>query len=137
MVKTPYFEDYRVGMMRETLGRTITEADIVTPAGQTGNFFPHHVDAEWSKGSEFGQRVAHGTLILSVGAGMTANEMNPVSCSYGYDRVRFTGGDKRDYPRRASHGLGVERLEVLNQREQIVLACEHLSPVERTTSVQD
>ena len=119
MVKTTYFEEYEVGTSRETLGRTITESDIVTHAGQTGDFFPHHVDAEWSKSNEFGQRIAHGTLILSIGAGMTATEINPVSFSYGYDRVRFirpvfigdtihvrlTVKDKRDYPRRTTHGV--------------------------------
>ena len=105
------------------------------------------MDAEWSKTNEFGQRIAHGTLILSIGAGMTATEINPVSFSYGYDRVRFirpvfigdtihvrlTVKDKRDYPRRASHGLLVDLLEVFNQDNQIVLACEHLSLVERKT----
>ncbi len=147
MVKTTYFEQYQIGTARETLGRTITESDIVTHAGQTGDFFPHHMDAEWSKTNEFGQRIAHGTLILSIGAGMTATEINPVSFSYGYDRVRFirpvfigdtihvrlTVKDKRDYPRRASHGLLVDLLEVFNQDNQIVLACEHLSLVERKT----
>ncbi len=42
-----YFEDYQVGFTRKTMGRTITEADIVIHAGQTGDFFPHHMDAEW------------------------------------------------------------------------------------------
>ena len=45
MVKTTYFEEYKLGASRQTLGRTITESDIVTHAGQTGDFFPHHVDA--------------------------------------------------------------------------------------------
>ena len=42
-----YFEDYQEGDFRETIGRTITETDIVMHAGQTGDFFPHHMDAEW------------------------------------------------------------------------------------------
>ena len=149
MVKTTYFEEYEIGAARVTLGRTMTEADIVAHAGQTGDFFPHHVDAEWSKRNAFGQRIAHGTLILSVGAGMMAGEINPVAFSYGYDRVRFvrpvcigdtihvrlTVSDKREYPRRASHGLVVERLEVVNQHGQVVLACEHLLLVERKAGV--
>ena len=40
MIKTTYFEDYEIGSSRETFGRTITEADIVLHAGQTGDFFP-------------------------------------------------------------------------------------------------
>ena len=76
MIKTTYFEEYEIGASRETFGRTITEADIVLHAGQTGDFFPHHMDAEWVKTQEFKERIAHGTLILSVGIGMTANEIN-------------------------------------------------------------
>jgi len=44
--KDKWFEDYVVGEFRQTLGRTITESDIVIHAGQTGDYFPHHMDAE-------------------------------------------------------------------------------------------
>jgi len=54
-----YFEDYEVGSSRTSTGRTITEADIVTHAGQTGDFYPHHMDAEWCKTQPFGARMAH------------------------------------------------------------------------------
>ena len=40
-----HFEDYRVGDVRQSGGRTITEADIVIHAGHSGDFFPHHMDA--------------------------------------------------------------------------------------------
>src|SRR6185436_9412425 len=89
MIKSQFFEDYQAGATRETLGRTITETDIVTHAGQTGDYFPHHMDAEWCKTQPFGQRIAHGTLIFSVAVGMTAGEVNPEAFSYGYDRLRF------------------------------------------------
>ena len=43
-----FFEDYVVGAVRQTLGRTITEADIVFHAGHSGDFFPHAgVDESW------------------------------------------------------------------------------------------
>jgi acyl dehydratase len=89
MIEEQYFEYYAVDAVRETLGRTITEADIVLHAGQTGDFYPHHMDAEWSKTQEFGQRIAHGTLIFSVAVGWTAAAVNPLAFSYGYDRLRF------------------------------------------------
>ena len=41
-----HFEEYEIGETRTTLGRTITEADVVLHAGQTGDFYPHHIDAE-------------------------------------------------------------------------------------------
>ena len=140
MIEERYFEDYSVGDSRETLGRTITETDVVLHAGQTGDFYPHHMDAEWCKTQDFGQRIAHGTLIFSVGIGMTAATINPLAFSYGYDRLRFikpvfigdtirvrvTIKDKRDHPKRTDHGVVVEGVEVINQRNETVLACEHL-----------
>jgi len=148
MIKTTYFEEYEIGTSRETFGRTITEADIVIHAGQTGDFFPHHMDAEWVKTQEFKRRIAHGTLILSIAIGMTANEINPVSFSYGYDRIRFirpvfigdtitvkaTIAEKRDYEKRPEQGFLIEQVEVFNQDDKIVLACQHLYLVQRKDS---
>jgi acyl dehydratase len=51
-------------------GRTVTEADVVAFAGLTGDFHPQHVDAEWAAQSPFGERIAHGLLVLSMAAGM-------------------------------------------------------------------
>jgi acyl dehydratase len=143
-----YFEDYLVGTLRTSTGRTITEADIVLHAGQTGDFYPHHMDAEWCKTQDFKQRIAHGTLIFSVGVGQTAGEINSAAFSYGYDRLRFirpvfigdtitsrcTVKEKRDDPKRPSSGIVVELIEVLNQRKETVLAAEHLLLVQRRTS---
>ena len=72
-----YFEDFKIGESRRSTGRTITEADIVLHAGQTGDFFPHHMDAEWCATQPFGQRMAHGTLIIAVAVGMLSDEINP------------------------------------------------------------
>jgi acyl dehydratase len=144
MIEERYFEEYELGAERRTLGRTITETDIVLHAGQTGDFYPHHMDAEWCKTQEFGQRVAHGTLIFSVAVGMTAGAVNTVAFSYGYDRLRFikpvfigdtisarvTIAEKRGH-KRPDHGIVVERLEVVNQHGKTVLACDHLLLVRR------
>jgi acyl dehydratase len=135
-----YYEDCVVDSVRETLGRTITEADIVLHAGQTGDFYPHHMDAEWCRTQPFGRRIAHGTLIFSVAVGLTAAVVNPVAMTYGYERLRFLKpvfiGDtirvrvrikeKRDHPKRADHGIVVELCEVFNQSGELVLVCEHL-----------
>ena len=53
MTKTEYYEDYVVGSQRETSGRTITEADFVVHAGHSGDYFPHHVDAEFARTTPF------------------------------------------------------------------------------------
>lgn len=65
-----WFEEFTEGMSIETRGRTITEADLVNFAGVSGDFNPLHTDAEYARNSEFGQRVAHGTLIFSVATGL-------------------------------------------------------------------
>jgi acyl dehydratase len=145
MIVEQFFEDYVVGFSRRSLGRTITEADVVIHAGQTGDFFPHHMDAEWCATQEFKQRIAHGTLVFSVGIGMTASTINPRAMSYGYDRLRLvkpvfigdtitvcaTISEKRDHPKRRVSGIVTEAIEIINQRGEIVLVCEHLYLVER------
>jgi acyl dehydratase len=145
MEQTTYFEDYEIGQSRLTFGRTITETDFVVHAGHTGDFFPHHMDAEFMKSTPFGQRIAHGTLVFSIGIGLTATVINPVAFSYGYDRLRFVRpvfiGDtirtrttivrKEDDPKRNDAGRVFERCEVINQREEVVLAVEHIYIVER------
>ncbi|EBY7415999.1 dehydratase, partial [Salmonella enterica subsp. enterica serovar Alachua] len=64
-----YFEDYELEAQRITYGRTITETDFVVHAGHTGDFFPHHMDAEFAKTLPGGQRIAHGTMIFAIGVG--------------------------------------------------------------------
>ena len=78
-----------IGEERQTYGRTITETDFVVHAGHTGDFFPHHMDAEHMKESEWGQRIAHGTMTFAIGIGLTASEINPLAFTYGYERLRF------------------------------------------------
>ena len=140
-VEERWFEDHAVGESRTTLGRTITEADIVLHAGQTGDFFPHHMDAEWMATQPAGQRIAHGTLILAVAVGMTATDINPQSMSYGYDRIRFIGpvfiGDTitvtaeitamSDHRKKPDElGYVHELVTVTNQRGETVLVLTHL-----------
>jgi len=65
-----YFDEFQPGFQIITAGRTITESDIVRFAGLSGDYNQIHVDAEYSKASLAGQRVAHGLLILSVASGL-------------------------------------------------------------------
>lgn len=65
-----YFEEFEVGQRVTSAARTVTEADIVTFAGLSGDYNQIHTDAEFSKGTSFGQRVAHGLLGLSIASGL-------------------------------------------------------------------
>jgi len=71
-VRGLYFEEYQVGQRIITTGRTVTESDIVSFAGISGDFTQIHTDAEYSKGTPFGQRVAHGLLGMAIGSGLAA-----------------------------------------------------------------
>lgn len=141
-----WFEDYEVGETRSCGSRTITETDIVLHAGQTGDFFPHHMDAHWCATQPIGQRIAHGTLVISVSVGLTAADINPQSMSYGYDRIRFiapvfigdtisvtaTITEKTEHPKRPQqHGFMSELVTVTNQRDETVLVLTHLYLVNR------
>ena len=65
-----YFEEFSVGQRIATVGRTVTEGDIMTFAGLTGDYNQIHTDAEFSKGTQIGQRIAHGILGLSIASGL-------------------------------------------------------------------
>ena len=65
-----YFEEFEVGTKVISDGRTIAESDIFTFAGLSGDLNTIHTDAEYSKTTPFGQRVAHGLLGLSIASGL-------------------------------------------------------------------
>jgi acyl dehydratase len=65
-----FFDDVEVGQQWESLGRTITEADIVNFAGVSGDFNPIHVDHEFAKTTLFRRPIAHGLLVFSIGSGL-------------------------------------------------------------------
>lgn len=65
-----YFDEFKVGQRIVTAGRTITEADVVNFAGLSGDFNQIHTDAVYSQNGPFGQRIAHGLLVLAVANGL-------------------------------------------------------------------
>jgi acyl dehydratase len=106
-----FFEDFSVGEKIETRGRTITEADIVNFAAFSGDWYPLHVDCEFAKETPFGERIAHGLLVLSATSGLMPLTDMAIQAFYGMDRVRFTA------PTRIGDTLHVE-LEVLEKRDK-------------------
>jgi 3-hydroxybutyryl-CoA dehydratase len=65
-----FFDEVQVGQEWESLGRTVTESDIVNFAGLSGDFNPIHMDHEFSKQTVFRKPIAHGLLILAMGSGL-------------------------------------------------------------------
>jgi acyl dehydratase len=65
-----WFEEFTVGQHFVTSARTLTETDIVSFAGLSGDYNQIHTDSEFASRTPFGQRVAHGLLVLSIASGL-------------------------------------------------------------------
>ena len=144
-----WFEDYRSARSGTApVAPSPRPTSCFTP-GQTGDFFPHHMDAEWAATQPIGQRIAHGTLILSIAVGMTAGDINPQSMSYGYDRIRFIKpvvigdtitvaaeiAEKTDHPRQPERfGFLHEAVTATNQRDETVLVLTHVYLVNKRSA---
>jgi acyl dehydratase len=133
-----YFEDCRVGERGVSPGRTITETDVVFFAAFTGDWLPIHTDVEYAKKSVFGERIAHGMLVLTVGSGLLLRQGDhgllpkATLALYAIDKVRFVAptklGDTLHTESEVmqmteldrSRGLIVIRGDIKNQRDETV-----------------
>ncbi len=90
-----YYEDYHPGERFSSPGRTITETDLILFSGMTGDWHMMHTNMEYARKSRFGERIAHGMLILSIGTALLFrlgdNVLFPKSfiAFYGIDKLRF------------------------------------------------
>jgi oxepin-CoA hydrolase/3-oxo-5,6-dehydrosuberyl-CoA semialdehyde dehydrogenase len=85
-----FFDEIQVGDTLITHRRTITESDIVSFAGISGDFFYAHMDDIAARESIFEKRVAHGYFVLSAAAGLFVDPApGPVLANYGLDNLRF------------------------------------------------
>lgn len=128
-----YYDELDVGDKREFTGLTITETHVVNFAGVTGDHFGLHLDAEYAKGTPFKQRIAHGLLVLSCGAGLIPLLPGRVVAFLGMEEVRFLApcffGDtihpvmevlaKKD---KAPGGVVTIKEDILNQRDEVVIS---------------
>jgi acyl dehydratase len=141
-----YFEDFELGQEFETHSRTITEADVMTFAGLSGDFHPLHTDEEFAKKTMFGGRIAHGLLGLSIASGLI-NQMgmgeNTVLAFLGLTwsfkgalkfgdtiTVRQRVAEKRATSK-PDRGILRMAISVLNQRGEIVQEGEHTLMIRR------
>ena len=84
-----YFEQFEIGETWKSRGRTITETDLVMFSALTGDYYPLHTDIEYAKQTPFGQRIAHGMLVLSFATGLTKMDPDIIVANYGIDKLRF------------------------------------------------
>jgi 3-hydroxybutyryl-CoA dehydratase len=127
------FEELEEGARFTTRGRTITESDVVAFAAQTGDWHPQHSDAEWAASSQFGERIAHGMLVLSYAIGLVEFDPSrvlalrrvadavfkrPVRLG---DTIRVRGSVESCAPVSDAAGLVTLGMRVVNQRDELVM----------------
>jgi acyl dehydratase len=129
-----FFEEIAVGEEYESPGRTVTETDIVIFAGLSGDYNVLHTDAEFMKASIFGERIAHGLLVLAIQSGLLGRAMRPYAI-LAFDGIRWKfkgpikiGDTIRVWARVAGkretskpdRGLVTLERKVMNQRNEVV-----------------
>jgi 3-hydroxybutyryl-CoA dehydratase len=130
-----YFEEFQIGHTVVTAGRTITEGDVVRFAGLSGDFNQIHTDAEYAAGEMFGQRIAHGLLVLSIATGLAVQTgiiegtvMAFRELDWKFSRPVMLGDtvhaeieveETKPLPRLGG-GNVVMKVSVLNQRDEVV-----------------
>ena len=143
-----WFEDFEMGRERFSPGRTITEADLVAFSGLTGDYSQVHTDEEFCKKTEFGTRIAHGLLGLSIAQGLmwrTNYTQGTGVASLGWDkwafklpikmgdtvRVRWKLTSKRDSGSKPNMGIITEFVELMNQRGEVTQSGEHITLIRK------
>lgn len=64
------FELLSVGQQFESAERAVRDTDVIVFCALTGDWHPQHCDPEWAASSPFGERIAHGMLVLSLAVGL-------------------------------------------------------------------
>lgn len=131
-----------------TFTKTISEFDVYSFAGITGDFSPNHVNAEAMANTVYGERIAHGVLVLGLGSTVASQYLRETglsAVSYGYDKVRFIRavriGDTVTVSYRISQvdperSRSVATVTGKNQHDQVVLAAQHILQLIDATQVE-
>ena len=142
-----HFEDGEVGFRFETPSRTVTEADLVAFSGISGDFNPLHTDERFAAGSIYGERIAHGALVLSLTTGLRQRVGLFDGTLMGLLEIRswrFSApvriGDtirvaceitELRETSKPDRGLMVQRIDVLNQDDTVVASGEFVMLLRR------
>jgi acyl dehydratase len=135
---TLWYEDAQPGLRFRTGARTVTEADIVNFSGVSGDFNELHVNAEKMRSSSFGERIAHGALVLSIATGLRSQTRLFDKSIIAFAEIRswrflapvFIGETiyvqneivERRQTSKPDRGVVVQQVEVVNQRGDVVQA---------------
>lgn len=139
-MKTMWFEDAQLGVRFTTGARTVTEADLVNFSGVSGDFNELHTNADAMQGSQFGARIAHGALILSMVTGLRSQTRLFEGSIVAFAEIRswrfqapvFIGDTihveneivERRETSKPDRGLVVQKVEAVNQHGDVVQSGE-------------
>jgi len=146
-----YYEQFEIGMeFKHSLTRTVTESDNLLFCALTHNPQPLHLDEEFSKGTEYGQRIVNSlfTLGLVIGVSVGDTTLGTTIGNLGMTDTRFANpvfhGDtirsvtkvreKRVSKSRPNAGLVVFEHYGFNQRGEEVAFCVRTAFMMRTPS---
>lgn len=143
-----YFDEIRLGDRNATPARTITETDVVNFASLSGDWFPLHTNASYAESTFYGERIAHGMLVLSVVTGLITLTPGAVQAFHGIENLRFSRptriGDTihaetevTDARGNGEAGLVTSDLTVKNQRGETVITARFRWLVARRTTAPD
>jgi acyl dehydratase len=135
-----YFEQLEPGQRFEhAVRRTVTETDNLLFSALTMNPAAIHLDAEYSKGTPFGERIVNSlfTLGLLVGLSVYDTTLGTTIGNLGFEEVRFpkpvligdtlraitTVVSKRESQSRKDSGIVVFEHRAWNQRDEEVASC--------------
>ena len=71
------------------VAKTISESDVYTFAGVTGDFNPAHVNEQYASGTFFKRRIAHGMLSAGFISTVIGNELPGTGSIYVKQDLRF------------------------------------------------
>jgi acyl dehydratase len=143
-----FYEDLNVGDEHQSSGRTVTETDVVSFAGLSGDFNNMHIDEEFAKKTVFGTRVAHGLCVLSIASGLWFTMPRLATIAFmGLEDWRFSGAvkfgdticiarklvEKRDH-KRPNMGFLIFEVNVHNQSDEVVQKGKWVILVQRKES---
>jgi len=148
-----HFEEFEQGQQFESVGRTVTETDVVNYAAIGGDWTELHTNGEYATDQHFGGRVAHGPLTLSIAMGLAYRcgfMERTVMGFLGIDHMEFprpvyiddtvvgiftvTGTERLDH--RSDAGVVSLQFDLTNQDEEQVFDSEMRFLVRRDTDEQ-
>lgn len=118
-----YFEEFDLDALYvHSPGRTVTEADNVLFTTMTMNTQSLHLDAQWSAGTEFGERLVNSMFTLSTLVGLSVAQLTQgtIVANLGFSEVRFPNPMRHGDTMNASTRVRSKRLSSSRPGQGIV-----------------